>query len=374
MTDTRLIDIGGPRTASQRRAARAAERRRKRRRRRTWVSVLIGLLVIGAAVSVAYLAIRPVIASFTAPKDYSGPGTGQVTVTINSGTITDTAKTLFSSGVIKTVQAFTDLAAQDTRAATIQPGVYLLKQQMSAAGALNILANPANRQATTVTVKEGLRLGEVLDALAKSGKVTRADLDAAVAKPASIGLPPEAKGSVEGWLFPATYEITPTTTATSLLSDMVSKAETELTDLGVPRTKWLSTLTLASLVQAESGSDADSPKIARVLQNRLDKGIPLGLDTTVNFILNRYRVLVTTKETQTPSPYNTYLHVGLPPGPIDSPGGASLKAALNPTPGPWMYFVATDPTSGVTEFATTEAQFGKLVAKLRAWQNAHHTG
>ena len=374
MTDTRLIDIGGPRTASQRRAARAAERRRKRRRRRTWVSVLIGLLVIGAAVSVAYLAIRPVIASFTAPKDYSGPGTGQVTVTINSGTITDTAKTLFSAGVIKTVQAFTDLAAQDTRAATIQPGVYLLKQQMSAAGALNILANPANRQATTVTVKEGLRLGEVLDALAKSGKVTRADLDAAVAKPASIGLPPEAKGSVEGWLFPATYEITPTTTATSLLSDMVSKAETELTDLGVPRTKWLSTLTLASLVQAESGSDADSPKIARVLQNRLDKGIPLGLDTTVNFILNRYRVLVTTKETQTPSPYNTYLHVGLPPGPIDSPGGASLKAALNPTPGPWMYFVATDPTSGVTEFATTEAQFGKLVAKLRAWQNAHHTG
>jgi UPF0755 protein len=371
VTDTRLIDIGGPRTASQRRSARAAERRRKRRRRRTWVSVLIGLAVIGAAVSVAYLAIRPVIASLTESKDYPGPGTGSVSVTVKSGTITDTGKTLLDAGVIKTVQAFKDIAAQDTRAATIQPGVYLLRQQMSAAGALDVLANPANRQATTVTVKEGLRLGEVLDTLARTGKVTRADLDAAVKNPASIGLPAEAKGSVEGWLFPATYEVTPNTTATSLLSEMVTKAATELTDLGLPRTKWLPTLTMASLVQAESGSDADSPKIARVLHNRLDKGMKLQLDTTVNFALNRYRVYVSDKETTTVSPYNTYQHVGLPPGPIDSPGVASLKAVLGPTPGPWMYFLATDPTNGITEYAVTEGEFGKLVAKLRAWQKAH---
>ena len=369
MTDTRLIDISGGRTASQRRSARAAERRRKSRRRRTWVSVLIGLAVIGGAVSIAYLAIRPVIASLTEPKDYPGPGSGQVVVTIDQGTITDTAKALQAAGVIKTVQSFTDLA--DPRAATIHPGVYQLKLQMTAAGALDVLANPANRQVTTVTLNEGLRLPQLPDKLAAGTKLPRADLEAASKNVTALGLPAQAKGQLEGWLFPATYEVTPKTTATGLLSQMVAQMVTELTTLGVPPAQWQRTVIEASLVQAESGSEADSPKIARVLENRIAAKRPLQLDTTVNYALNRYKVAVAEKDTRYPSPYNTYLHLGLPVGAICSPGEIALKAVLHPAPGPWMYFVAVNPDTGLTKYGVTVADFTALQNELNAWLKAH---
>jgi peptidoglycan lytic transglycosylase G len=99
--------------------------------------------------------------------------------------------------------------------------------------------------------------------------------------------------------------------------------------------------------------------------------VPLQLDTTVHYATGKFTVQTTHADLSVASPYNTYLHKGLPPGPICSPGVTAIKAALNPTPGNWMYFVAVNPSTGDTRFATTAAEFARLKAQYDAWQKAH---
>ena len=105
---------------------------------------------------------------------------------------------------------------------------------------------------------------------------------------------------------------------------------------------------MASLVQAEGGRLSDYPKIARVIYNRLANGTPLQLDSTVLYGLNKFGILATDKDLTSPSPYNTYRHKGLPPGPIDNPGAAAIQAVLHPAAGPWLYFVTVNPKTGET--------------------------
>jgi UPF0755 protein len=131
-------------------------------------------------------------------------------------------------------------------------------------------------------------------------------------------------------------------------------------------------MTVASIVQAEGRLPADFPKIARVIYNRLDKGQPLQLDTTIVYIYKTTGKLTTTDaQRNSSSPYNTYKVAGLPPTPIAAPGEAAIKAALNPTPGPWQYFVTTDPSNGAMSFATTYAEHLKNVAKFQAYCRTH---
>jgi UPF0755 protein len=134
-------------------------------------------------------------------------------------------------------------------------------------------------------------------------------------------------------------------------------------------------MTIASLVQAE-GRGSDMPKIARVIYNRLDgpgdqggtNGL-LQIDATVNYALDRKGVVaVTTDETQnTQSPYNTYIHPGLPPGPINSPGDEAIKAAAHPADGPWYYYVTVNLRTGETKFATTYQQFLQYRAEFQQY-------
>ena len=112
-------------------------------------------------------------------------------------------------------------------------------------------------------------------------------------------------------------------------------------------------LTEASIVQAEAGSVEDMGKVARVLDNRLADGMPLQLDTTVNYANGKSGITTTPQDRQNPSPYNTYVHPGLPPGPISNPGEEALRAVLTPTPGDWLFFVVVDPDTGETRFAAT---------------------
>jgi UPF0755 protein len=165
--------------------------------------------------------------------------------------------------------------------------------------------------------------------------------------------------------------VEPDTTAEDLLRQMVDNTLAQLEKVGVAAKNYHRDLTLASLVQAEGRHPADMGRIARVLTNRLARNQPLQLDTTVHYALGRFTVATSVADTRVKSTYNTYLRPGLPPGPIGSPGLVALKAALNPTPGPWMYFVATNPSTGETKFAVTEAQFETLKAEYNAWQKAH---
>ncbi len=362
----------GPQPTAARRAARAAQRRRQVRARRTWVAVLGGLALLLLATLVAWSAVRPLVARFTESGDYPGPGSGEVRVVVAAGASgTAIGEELAGAGVVKTVDAFIKAAAADPRADGIQPGEYLLRQEMSAAGALAVLVDPTNRQVATVTIKEGLRLADIITAVSEQTTLSAEDLKAAASAPADLGLPAEAGGTLEGWLFPATYEVSNATTATQLLQEMIQRMITELTDLSVARADWERTVTFASLVQAESGSQADAPKVARVLENRLDRDWPLQLDATVNYALDRYKVAVSLRDLEVDSPYNTYRNTGLPPGPICSPGRVSLQAALNPEPGDWLYFVTVNPDTGETKYARTEPEFFQLKAELDRWLAAN---
>ena len=330
------------------------------------------VVVLGAAGGAAYFTLKPLLASFNAPNDYAGPGHGSVTVQIPAGaTGANIASILAKAGVVKTPKAYLTAAADTPGAASIQPGTYELKLEMTGQGAVQALLDPQAKQLRRVTVPEGTRLAVIFDKIAASTSITKAQLTAAAKDTAALGLPPEAHGNLEGYLWPATYDVEPTTTAADLLHQMVTQTTDQLDQLGVAEKDRHRVLTLASLVQAEGRHPEDFGKIARVLDNRIAAKRNLELDTTLHYALNKFTVFTSNKDTKFPSPYNTYLHPGLPPGPIDSPGLEAVKAALDPTPGPWLYFVATNPSTGETKFAVTDADRQKLLAEYNAWQKAH---
>ena len=124
-------------------------------------------------------------------------------------------------------------------------------------------------------------------------------------------------------------------------------------------------LTVASLLEAEV-RPADFTKVARVIYNRLDAGMPLQLDSTVAYATGADDLMLTQEQMDTASPYNTYLNTGLPPTPINSPGEAALDAALSPAQGPWLYFVTVNPKTGETKFAKGYQRFLRLKAELQA--------
>jgi peptidoglycan lytic transglycosylase G len=350
------------------------------RRVRGCLAVFIAMLVLGSGA--AFVAVKGqsfLVGVFTVP-DYSGPGSGEVTVQVNQGDSSrDIAATLEEKDVVKSAQAFTRAARKDSRALGIQPGFYRLRHQMSGQDALALILDPGARILDRVTVPEGKRLSQVQAILADKGGIPKSELSTALKDTASLELPSYAKGKPEGFLFPATYDIDPGTTAASLLHDMTNRyAETEKSlglVAGAKQLKLtpLQVVTVASLVEAEARRPEDYGKIARVIYNRLADDRQLQLDSTVHYALNNYvRPSTTAKQRAIPSAYNTYVHTGLPPGPINSPGERALKAALHPTPGNWLYFVTVNPDSGATKFASTYTQHDTYVAEYQRWCQAHH--
>ena len=373
MTEMSLSDVvpsspNGPRRRSQR----AAEKRRKRRKRRTWVTVLVTVLVLGGAGGAAWLGLRPILESLNTPNDFTGTGTSAVTVRIPDGASGSKIATILEQqGVVKSAKAYLDAAADTPSSASIQPGTYALKREMSAKSALQALLDPASRQLKRVTIPEGSRAGEILAKIAKDTGIPKAQLEAAAKDAKALGLPKEAKGQVEGFLFPATYDVEPGTSAADLLRTMVAKTEDTMAELGVAPKEQYRVLILASIVQAEGRHAEDMPKIARAMSNRIAINRPLEVDVTLLYALKKRTLRVTIADTKIPSPYNLYANRGLPPTPIGSPGQVAIEAVLNPAKGSWIFWVATNPETGLTKFATTEAEFAKIKAEYEAWQRAH---
>ncbi len=358
--------------AATRREQRAQRVRRTKRRRRGRLTLLVTVVLLAAAVGGAWFGLKPVYDSFTAPDDYAGPGTGEVRVVVAPGDSGSTiGQTLVDSGVILSVKRFVEESDVDERVATIQPGTYALRQEMSVAGAIDVLADPANRIVTRVTGPEGRRASQVVDLLATRGGFAREDLEAVLKDPATLGLPEQARGVAEGWLFPATYEFEPGTTAAEALQQMVGRTTQELTELGVPQERWVAVLTEASIVQVEGGSEEDFGKVARVIANRLAVQMPLQMDSTVSYATGIFNANTTDAQRASDSPYNTYRRAGLPPGAISNPGRAAVEAVLSPTPGPWMFFVTVNLDTGETKFATTKAEHDRNVLEYQAWYRAN---
>jgi UPF0755 protein len=289
-------------------------------------------------------------------------------VQVRSGdSSTGIGRRLKAAGVVKSVDAFTEAAANNPKSRGIQVGFYQLRKQMSAEAALGVLVDPANLVQSSVTVPEGLPVKDTVALLADKTDIPKADFTKALQHPDQLGLPSYAKGKAEGYLFPATYAFPPDATATDVLSAMVKRWQQAADDAHLTdRAKALGytpaeLMTVASLVEAEANRDADRGKVARVIYNRLETdatGHLLQIDATVNYALGRKLGLgLTTQDLQVDSPYNTRKYPGLPPGPIESPGDAAIAAAANPTAGNWVYYVTVNLDTGETKFTRSYSKF-----------------
>lgn len=345
-------------------------------RRRRWgllVAVVAFLLVVAGVGTVVWSGYGSKIeqALGLGPSDdYSGTGNGTpVVVKVLSGQIgADVAATLAKDGVTKTSSAFYKLLLKSPNV-QFQPGSYRLQQQMSAKAALAALQDPKNRISVKVTIPEGSTAKRIYSILSTATTVPEADFESAANDPQSLGVPAGAK-SVEGFLFPATYNFDPGLSATELLKQLVAQTEQHLSQLGVDQSKQLKLVTLASMVQREAGPNPDDlGKIARVFTNRLQRGMLLQSDATVAYGRGDTTSVWTTaaQRNDASNPYNTYVHSGLPVGPIGNPGLGALQAALDPTAGSWLYFVTVNLQTGETRFETTAGQHAADVRALQAW-------
>ncbi|SDR92711.1 UPF0755 protein [Nocardioides scoriae] len=347
----------------------------RRRRLSGCLPVLAVLLVLGAAAFFGgRWAFDELSARLADAPDYDGPGSGQVIYQVKEGeTSTDIARGLKDAGVVASVDAFNTAAREEASSRNIQVGYYELKAKMKASEALAVLVDPANLVQSLVTVPEGARVRQVADAIVKRTDITRKAVNRALADADAIGLPAEAQGNPEGYLFPATYTVPPRTTAAQLLGQMVDKTKAVEASLDIEaRAEALGltpeqVLTVASILEYEANRSVDYPKVARVLYNRLDDDMPLQLDSTVSYVSGRSGdVWTTAAERDDDSRYNTYRYTGLPPGPIGSPGEETIQAALKPAQGDWLFFVP-DYEADTTRFSVTLAEHNKWVEKLREY-------
>jgi UPF0755 protein len=346
----------------------SSRKRRRRGRRAVMAAGMVLVLIVVAVLGVGYTYWR----KYYNPPNFPGPGTGSVVAQIKTGdTATQVGQRLVSLGVVESARAFS-IAAKDSKdGRALEPGYYHLRKHMKASLAFALLLKPSSRIQTTVAIPEGFRLSQII---AKLGQATGnlKGYQQAATEVSQLGLPSFAKGSPEGYLFPATYDIQPNTPPLAVLKSMVLRFDQEAASISLPAAAAHAELTqgaviiVASLIQAEGKRPQDLAKIARVIYNRLNAVPPmhLQLDTTVLYALHSTAGDVTIQQTKVNSPYNTYLHAGLPPGPIDSPGNAAIEAALHPATGDWTYFLTVNPTTGETLFTDSFTQFQQFQAEL----------
>jgi UPF0755 protein len=347
-------------------------KRRKTRAVRRLLVLLVALALIGAAAFAAVTVLRPVFSGFGGDTDYPGPGTSQVQVTVNPGdTGRAIAQTLFTAGVVKTAKAFTDAAANNPASAGIQPGEYTLKKEMKASDAVALLVNPANRTVPMVTIPEGRWKSEVFAILSKASGKPVADYEAAAKDATALGLPAAANGNVEGYLFPSTYEFAKDSSPVQQLRQMVQKTVTTLSAEGVSPDDMEKTVITASILEAEGRTTEDRMKQARVILNRIAKGMNLQIDSTVNYGVQKRAITTTDAERADKNPYNTYANPGLPVGPIGNPSASSIEAAQHPADGPWLFWVTVNPSTGETKFAQTQEEHDAYVKEFQAWCQAN---
>jgi UPF0755 protein len=341
------------------------------RRRFRWIAPLVALLVIVVPLAVGGVYAYGLYMNKYHPADYSGTGTGSIVVQVTSGdSPTSLAPKLVKLGVVASSRAFVLAAEHSTNSSGLLPGFYGMHRHMKASLAYAILINPKNMVQIRVTIPEGWRLSQIVSYLGAKSGIPLSAYAKVLKDPAQLHLPGFANGKPEGYLFPATYDVQPHETALGVLTGMVKRFDQEAANIGLPEAAKQAHLTqaqvvvVASLVQAEGGRLSDYPKIARVIYNRLAHGMPLQLDSTVLYGLNKFGILASDKDLTSPSPYNTYKHKGLPPGPIDSPGAAAIQAVLHPAAGPWLYFVTVNPKTGETLYTSSPAQFQQFRQEL----------
>jgi UPF0755 protein len=369
--------FGGSAVPAAPRAARHHAARASQARRRRLVLVVSLIVVVGLILS-GWLLVKPVFAGHKAAPDYAGSGTGTVRVRVNAGDGTsDIGTALQKAGVVHSAAAFVQAAASNANAESLQPGLYQLRQHMSAAAALGLMLDPSSRLVVKLTIPEGTTERDVLAKLATVLKVSPDAVKKAAADIGNLALPEgysqngAAPTSAEGFLYPATYSFDPETAPSDALQQMTAQFIDEDRQLNFAGTAAqlkvtpYQALIIASMVEGEAKFDADRAKVARVIYNHLAAGTPLKIDATSRYgAVQLGKDPAATPYAELDSPYNTYLHKGLPPTPINNPGSAAMSAAVNPARGNWLFYVNGD-AAGHLAFFNNEADFVKAVAVCR---------
>jgi UPF0755 protein len=326
---------------------------------------LSGVLILGLIVAMVVIAWR-LVAGDSAPTDYPGPGSGEVTVVVSRGaTLTEIGQVLEESGVVLTAEAFVEATMADERSSSLGPGAYSLLREMRAADALALMLSPQSREENRLILPEGLRMSQTFEIAAEVTGLPVKDFEAVAEDPTNVGLPEWAEGRLEGFLFPASYDLAGDEDARQVVRTLVGRFDqaAATTDLASRAREMgrdpYEILIIASLIEAEVLPN-DFAKAAAVVYNRLELGMPLQFDSTVSYALGITELLLSKEQLATDSPYNTYEVTGLPPTPINSPGEAAIEAALAPAKAKWLYFVTVDPTTRETKFARSYERFLKL--------------
>lgn len=354
--------------------------RAPRKRNLLWLKITLPIVIVlglgagGAAWAWAnYESQIRELLGWELPNDYEGTGNGEeIIVTIRSGDIgADVARTLHDAGVTMTFDAVYDILLENPDIGFV-PGNWRLQGEMSAQSAIDALQDPENMVRNQLLLIEGVVLRDALEIIAQTMGVPLADVEAAAADPQAYGVPANAP-SLEGYLFPATYDLDGSETVEQVLQMLVDEMFSRLDALGVPVDQRHEILTKASLVQREAGPNIDDfYKVARVFQNRIDQGIRLESDATVAYGTGNFDTVWTTEEERADASnlYNTYVHDGLPIGPIGAPGEDAIKAAISPADGPWLFFVPVNLQTGETAFSETVEEHEAAFQRLLEWCDA----
>jgi UPF0755 protein len=279
----------------------------------------------------------------------SDPGR-RVEVEIPKGaSVAEIGRILADAGVIKSAFGFR-IAAYLMGDVQIQAGRYGLFTGLSARDALAALSGgePLGEDFVTVTFPEGSWLTDFARIVGRETHISRrAFMRVLESGEVRSRFQPGRVDTLEGLLFPSTYQVIGRDDALSLATRLVEEFDEQVGSLDRSQIQEMGysvydAVIVASMVEAESKVDADRAKIARVIYNRLEQGMPLGIDATVIYALGEHKEVLTASDLRVDSPYNTRLYPGLPPTPIGAPGLASLEAAFAPAKGDWLYYVLAD--------------------------------
>jgi uncharacterized YceG family protein len=345
---------------------------RKRRSRAGMAALLVLIIFLGAVVgggAYAYRWYSKRHADWTNSQGY-----GSVVVKVLPGEVACSSameNMMVSDGIVASASAFCTAAKANSTAA-LEPGSFKMRKHMGAALAWALLLNPKSRVQNRVAVPDGLRASKIIAILAAKTGIPYSQFVSALKNTSALGLPSWAKGNPEGFLWPATYPFEPGASAQSILQTLVKQSESEYASINLAAKAKAAQFTEYQVIIEASLLEAEVPpkyyaNVARVIDNRLNQGMTLGLDSTVAYALNKYIYNLTQSDLNVNSPYNTTKHTGLPPGPIDSPGLAAILAVLHPASNSYLYFVTVN-KQGLTEFTSDPNQFA-------IWSNeAKHNG
>ncbi len=335
-----------------------------------------GKFVVGLLV--AALSGLAVVWVFLFQPFHGDPSTQTKVVVIAPGSgINQVGQKLQDEGVIDGATRFALRARLQGDVGAIQAGQFLMQLGMTYGGALDILTGRARVKGDYVTVPEGLAREEIAPVVAKAG-VQGSYMQASASSPKLVpgqwGAP--AGSSLEGFLYPDTYELERPATAKSLVSRQLDefKQQFATVDMRHAKSKNLTpydVLTIAAMVERETAVAKERPLVAAVIWNRLKAHIPLGIDATTRYQFHNWTSPLLASQLASSSPWNTRNHQGLPPGPIGNPGIASIRAAANPAKAGYLFYVVKPWACGEHTFTTTQAEFDKAVNAYNSARNAN---